>query len=70
MNKQRKTGKTKKLKLYELPIKELKKIEPNLDENVFKVLNLRNSIKSKKSYGGTSFENIKKMLKKYKRESK
>ena len=51
-------------------MKELKKIEPNLDENVFKVLNLRNSIKSKKSYGGTSFENIKKMLKKYKRESK
>ena len=61
---------TKKLKLYELPMKELKKIEPNLDENVFKVLNLRNSIKSKKSYGGTSFENIKKMIKKYKRESK
>ena len=44
---------TKKLKLYELPIKRIKKIEPNLDENVFKVLNLRNSIKSKKSYGGT-----------------
>ena len=61
---------TKNLKLYELPMKELIKIEPNLDENVFKVLNLRNSIKSKKSYGGTSFENIKKMLKKYKRESK
>ena len=61
---------TKNLKLYELPMKELKKIEPNLDDNVFKVLNLRNSIKSKKSYGGTSFENIKKMLKKYKRESK
>ena len=61
---------TKNLKLYELPMKELKKIEPNLDENVFKVLNLRNSIKSKKSYGGTSFENIKKMIKKYKRESK
>ena len=61
---------TKNLKLYELPMKELKKIEPNLDDNVFKVLNLRNSIKSKKSYGGTSFENIKKMIKKYKRESK
>jgi len=60
----------RKKKLNELTLEELKKIEPNLDENVFKVLNLRNSIKSKKSYGGTSFENIKKMIKKYKRESK
>ena len=35
-----------------------------------KVFNLRNSVNSKKSYGGTSFVNIKKMIKKYKRESK
>ena len=39
-------------------------------KSVLKVFDLRNSIKSKKSYGGTSFENIKKMIKKYKRESK
>ena len=60
----------KKLKLHELTLKELKKIEPNLDDNVLKVFDLRNSVKSKKSYGGTSFENIIKMIKKYKRESK
>jgi argininosuccinate lyase len=28
---------------------------------------LRNSVNSKKSYGGTSFENIKKMILKYKK---
>ena len=60
----------KKLKLHELTLKELKKIEPNLDDNVLKVFDLRNSVKSKKSYGGTSFENIIKMIRKYKRESK
>ena len=60
----------KKLMLHELTLKELKKIEPNLDDNVLKVFDLRNSVKSKKSYGGTSFENIIKMIKKYKRESK
>ncbi len=61
---------SKKINLDELTLKELKKIEPKLNEDVLKVFDLRNSIKSKKSYGGTSFENIKKMIKKYKRESK
>jgi len=60
----------KKIKLDELTLKELKKIEPKLNEDVLKVFDLRNSIKSKKSYGGTSFENIKKMINKYKKESK
>ena len=54
----------------ELSIKEIKKIEPKLNEKVLKIFDLKNSIKSKKSYGGTSFENIKKMLNKYKKELK
>ena len=61
---------SKKIKLSELTLKELKKIEPKLNEDVLKVFDLENSIKSKKSYGGTSFENVKKMIKKYKKESK
>ncbi len=56
----------KKKKLNELKIEELKKIEPKLSDDVLKVFNLKNSINSKKSYGGTSFENIKKMILKYK----
>ena len=54
----------------ELSIKEIKKIEPKLNEEVLKIFDLKNSIKSKKSYGGTSFENIKKMINKYKKELK
>ena len=61
---------SKNIKLSELTLKELKKIEPKLNEDALKVFNLENSIKSKKSYGGTSFENVKKMIKKYKKESK
>ena len=57
----------KKKKLSDLKIEELKKIEPKLTINVLKVFNLRYSINSKKSYGGTSFENIKKMIMKYKK---
>ena len=55
-----------KKRLSELSHEELKKIDPNIKEDVIKVFNLKNSVNSKKSYGGTSFENIKKMIKKYK----
>jgi len=57
----------KKKKLDELSIEELKKIEPKLTVDVLKVFNLKNSVNSKKSYGGTSFDNIKKMIMKYKK---
>ena len=57
----------KRKKLGELKIEELKKIEPKLTSEVLKVFNLKNSINSKKSYGGTSFENVKKMIMKYKK---
>ena len=53
-------------KLSELKISELKKIEPKLSSDILKVFDLKKSINSKKSYGGTSFENIKKMIVKYK----
>ena len=58
----------RKKKLEELTIDELKKIEPKLKEDVLKVFDLNNSVNSKKSYGGTSFDNIKKMIMKYKKQ--
>ena len=54
-------------KLQELTMQEIKSVDKKLSENVLKLFNLKNSVKSKKSYGGTSFENIKKMIKKYKK---
>ena len=59
-----------KKRFDELNIKDIKKIEPRLKDEILDLINLKNSIKSKKSYGGTAFENIKKMIKKYKKEIK
>ena len=60
----------KKKRLDQLTIEEIQKIEPKLKADVLNIFDLRNSIKSKKSFGGTSFENIKKMIEKYKKEIK
>ena len=53
--------------LSQLSLEELKIIEPKLTNEVLTVFDLKNSVKSKKSYGGTSFENIKRMIMKYKK---
>ena len=58
----------KKINLNELTIEELRKIEPKLTADVLKVFDLKNSINSKKSHGGTSFDNIRKMIMKYKKQ--
>jgi argininosuccinate lyase len=57
----------KKKKLSDLSLNELRKIEPKLTNDVLKVFDLKNSVNSKKSFGGTSFDNIKKMIMKYKK---
>ena len=58
----------KKRRLDELTLEELRMIEPKLTKDVLRVFDLKNSIKTKKSYGGTSFANIKKMIMKYKKQ--
>ena len=60
----------KKKKLSQLSLKELQKLEPKLDSEVLKIFDLSHSVNSKKSFGGTSFDNIKKMLTRYRREIK
>ena len=54
--------------INELSLEEIRSIDKKINENVLKVIDTRNSVISKKSYGGTSFENIKKVIKKYKKE--
>ncbi len=60
----------KNLALNEIGHEDLKRIVPKISPEVMKNLDLRNSVNSKKSYGGTSFENIKKMIRKHKKEIK
>jgi len=59
-----------KKKLDQLNFYEVKKMKDDLDKNVMKVFNVRNSVNLKTSYGGTSTKNIKKMISKLKKEFK
>ena len=56
-------------KLDQLTVNEMRLFDKKLNEDVLKLFNIENSVKSKKSYGGTSFENIKKMINKYKKNA-
>ena len=56
--------------LDQISLVELKKFYKNLDKNVLKIFDVKNSMKSKKSHGGTSVSNTKKMIKRYKKEIK
>ncbi len=56
--------------LDKLTLNELKKFFKDLNKNVLKVFDVRNSMNSKNSFGGTSEKNIKGMIKKHKKELK
>ena len=55
--------------LSDLTINEINKVEPKLKSDVLKIFDLNYSINSKTSHGGTSFGNIKKMIKRYKKNN-
>ena len=59
-----------KKNLDELTLNEIKKFYKNLNNNVLKIFNVKNSMNSKNSYGGTSERNIKIMIRKYTKELK
>ena len=56
--------------LDQLSLIDIKKIYKDVDKNVLKILNVKNSMNSKKSYGGTASNNVAMMIKKYKKEIK
>ena len=56
--------------LDQLSLVEIKKIYKDLDKNILKILDVKNSMNSKKSYGGTASNNVAMMIRKYKKEIK
>ena len=52
----------KTVTLDELSINELKKFEPKITKDIFYILSSINSMNSKKSFGGTSSQNVKKSI--------
>jgi argininosuccinate lyase len=47
--------------LEELELADLKAVEPRITNDVFTVLSVENSVKSRISYGGTAPQNVRKM---------
>ena len=70
----KKTGKIvllaekKKKKLHELPLDLMQTIEPNLTNEIYKIISPEKSVYEKKSYGGTGFAQIKEAIKRAKRK--
>ena len=54
--------------LNELSFEEVKKFYKNLDKKILQIFEVKNSMNSKKSYGGTSSKNVKNMIKRYKKD--
>jgi len=59
-----------KKKLNELNFKEVRKIKKDLNKDVMRVFDVKNSVNLKVSYGGTATKNIKKMISKLRKEFK
>jgi len=53
------------LPLDKLPLADMKKIESRITKEVFGVLSVENSVRSRRSYGGTAPENVRKEAKKW-----
>jgi len=56
--------------LDQLSLVDIKKIYKDLDKNILKIFNVKNSMNAKKSYAGTASNNVAMMIKKYKKEIK
>jgi argininosuccinate lyase len=53
--------------LDEIKIEEFKKFSKLIEKDIYKFISINHSISSKNSYGGTSINNVKKMVLKYKK---
>ena len=58
----------KNIKLSELNLSDLTKVEPKINKNVFKILSPEKSVESKISYGGTAMREIKRQIRFWKRK--
>lgn len=53
------------LRLHELSLTDMQSIEPKITKDIFDVLSVENSVKSRKSYGGTAPTEVRKMARKW-----
>ncbi|MFM7084018.1 MAG: argininosuccinate lyase [Hyphomicrobium sp.] len=62
-----KTAEKKGISLEELTLEEMQKFEPRITKNVYNILSLEKSIKSRTSYGGTAPQNVSKIVKSWRK---
>ena len=55
------------MKLSEIELSDLKKFDSRINKDVFNILNVKSSVDSRNSYGGTSSEQVKKQLRYWKK---
>lgn len=53
---------SKNLRLDELSLRDMQKIEPRLTQDVYSILSVENSVRSRTSFGGTAPANVKKAI--------
>ncbi len=58
---------SKNLALKELDLKDMQKIDKRINEGIFTILSVENSVKSRTSYGGTAPDNIRAAIAHYKK---
>ena len=51
--------------LEKLPLESMQEVEPRITEDVFSVLGVEKSVKSRTSYGGTAPENVRKQARRW-----
>jgi argininosuccinate lyase len=56
-----KIAETRGVDLDALPLEAMQAIEPRITKDVFGVLSVESSVKSRRSYGGTAPQNVRKM---------
>jgi argininosuccinate lyase len=54
--------------LHRLPLSVMREVEPRIDEDVFTVLSVDRSVKSRTSFGGTAPKNVRGQAKKWLRK--
>ncbi|RXF70827.1 argininosuccinate lyase [Hansschlegelia zhihuaiae] len=57
----------KKVGLERLPLADMQEVEPRVTEDVFEVLGVRNSVRSRVSYGGTAPKNVRAQITRWRR---
>jgi len=56
------------VELHKVPLEDMQSVEPKISEEIFSVLSVDKSVRSRTSYGGTSPVNVRKQARRWQKE--